>query len=76
MNAPELEYLTTAQVAAKLQVNPRTVTRWRNKEGMPHVEIGGTIRFNWELVEGWLAEKPLVKDIDAEIASAEQGASE
>jgi excisionase family DNA binding protein len=38
------EYLTTADVAALLRVNPQTVRVWVRTGKIPHVRLGRTVR--------------------------------
>lgn len=52
--APVPEPLVTVdQLAAHLDVHPRTLRRWRDR-GMPHYMRGATIRFRVSEVEDWL----------------------
>lgn len=47
------KYLTTKQLAEKLQVTGETIYRWRN-DGMPHHRISErTIRYDLEKVLEW-----------------------
>ena len=39
----------------KLNVSRRTIERWR-KEGMPHKNLRGTLRYNFTEVMNWLEE--------------------
>lgn len=55
--APELpEFLTTAEVAARLRVSPKTVVYWRNRgEGPVSEKVMGNLRFPRTEFEQWLA---------------------
>ena len=49
------DLLTTAELAAALKVNERTVRRWRNEGGGPPVLwAGGHARYRWGDVQEWL----------------------
>ena len=39
------EYMTVNDVARLLNVNPRTVYRWYSAGELPHIKIGGSLRF-------------------------------
>jgi len=39
------EYVTVNDVARLLNVNPRTVYRWCSAGELPHLKIGGSLRF-------------------------------
>lgn len=47
---------TVEEVAAFLQVPPKTIYRWRYLgEGPPGYRVGKHLRFRWTEVESWLA---------------------
>lgn len=49
--------LTVKQLAARIQVNPRTINTLAQR-GMPHMRLGAgtrtSLRFSWPEVEAWL----------------------
>lgn len=45
--------LTTAALAAALQVSPRTIRRWR-LAGLPTYRVGRVVRFEEREVRSWL----------------------
>ena len=48
----------TAVVAERLQVDPKTVRRWRQEERLPTpVTFGGVIRWRPEAIDAWLEEQ-------------------
>lgn len=50
------QYLTSAQVAELLQVDPATVYRWASQDAsMPATRIGSTVRFELAALHRWLA---------------------
>ena len=57
-NRPEPgDWLDTRQLAARLEVHPRTVERWRREgKGPAWHRIGGRIRYRWADVLTWLRE--------------------
>jgi excisionase family DNA binding protein len=54
----EREYLTAAQAAKKLQLDPRTVRRWLNEGKLPGRRLGGK---EWRIVDSELREFMLGK---------------
>ena len=50
----EPEFLTVAELARWLRVNPRTVYRWVHEEQLPHVRAGRTLRFLRADIESWM----------------------
>ena len=46
-------YLTMQELQAKYKVGRGTIDRWQ-KEGMPCVKIGRTIRFDGMQIEKWI----------------------
>jgi excisionase family DNA binding protein len=46
--------LTVEEVSGKLKVGKSTIYRWVHYEYIPHVKLGGTVRFNEKAVEKWL----------------------
>ena len=49
------DLLTTAELAAALKVNERTVRRWRNEgTGPPVLWAGGHARYRWSDVQEWI----------------------
>jgi excisionase family DNA binding protein len=57
------DLLTTAELAAALKVNERTVRRWRNEgEGPPVLWAGGHARYRWGDVQEWLERRRAAED--------------
>lgn len=54
-NRNEIEpYLSQADVAEYLRVNPRTIRRWMQDKGMPCHRIGDLVRFRRAEVDAWV----------------------
>lgn len=50
------ELLTTEEVAARLKVSPKTLSKWRTRgTGPPYFKVGRCVRYQWEAVQAWLA---------------------
>jgi excisionase family DNA binding protein len=55
MDAGTRQLATLAEVAAYLQVPPKTLHRWRSVgEGPPALKVGRHLRYRWRDVEAWL----------------------
>ncbi len=55
---PEAEYLTPEQVAAMLQVSPKSIYRWAKIDPtLPMLKLGGTVRFPRERLLRWLRDR-------------------
>jgi len=49
------DYLTREQLAAELNITPRTLARWQSQpDAIPHVQVGGRILFKIASVRAWL----------------------
>jgi excisionase family DNA binding protein len=49
------QVLTTQQLAAYLQLPPKTVTNWRYQGGgPPSVKLGRHVRYRWVDIQDWL----------------------
>lgn len=46
--------MTTADVAMKLRINKKVVTRWIKAHGLPYYRIGSTLRFREEEIDEWI----------------------
>lgn len=50
--------LTEAEVAQLLRIHVRTLKRWREERGLPHLRLGPTshsaVRYDPEAVDAWL----------------------
>lgn len=44
-NNENSKYLNVNHVAAEFNVNPKTVFRWCSAGELPHIKIGGSLRF-------------------------------
>jgi predicted DNA-binding transcriptional regulator AlpA len=57
------EYLTASQLAAELQLSPRTLANWRwSGGGPPFVKVGaGAVRYRRRDVDSWLAKRTYVR---------------
>ena len=48
-------FMTAADVAKRLKVDPKTVRRWRETGQLPAaLEVGGVIRWRSEDIDAWL----------------------
>jgi excisionase family DNA binding protein len=47
------KYLTRKEVAARFNVDVRTIDNWRVKYQMPHYCMGGQVRFVESEVDAW-----------------------
>lgn len=45
-------------VAAYLKVAKQSVYRWASNEKIPHLKVGGSLRFVPNEIQEWLAKKP------------------
>ena len=55
---PEAEYLTPEQVAAMLQVSPKSIYRWAKIDPtLLMLKLGGTVRFPRERLLRWLRDR-------------------
>ena len=48
------KYLTVEEVAAQLQVTPRTIQRWIRIEGLPAIKLARAVRVDAEDLAQWL----------------------
>jgi len=56
------EFLTPRQLAKRLQVDERTVRRWRIEGGgPPFLKLGGSIRYRNADVEAWINDNRMEK---------------
>jgi excisionase family DNA binding protein len=63
-------FVTADELAAHLNVTPRTLRRWRD-DGMPHYLRGSTLRFRVSEVEEWMrAAQPADDSDDSEQTGA------
>ncbi len=46
--------LTERELAAELGLSPWTIRRWRLEAGLPHIQIGRRILYNFASVSQWL----------------------
>lgn len=54
----EVQYLTSEQAAALLQVHPKTLTRWAARDAtLPVLRIAGTVRYPKERLCRWLRDR-------------------
>jgi len=53
------ELLTREEVARRLRVHPSTVDNWRKRYGLPTIEKGNKVYFDWPDVKAWLKCGPM-----------------
>ena len=53
----EKRLMTVEELAARLNVCRAHVYVLVNEHGLPRVKLGRAVRFQWEVVEVWLAER-------------------
>ncbi len=49
--------ILTEEVAARLNVTPKTIRRWVAKAGLPCIRLGGKLQFLWSQVLRWVIAK-------------------
>ncbi len=54
MRKAERPLLTVNEVANWLQLKPSTIYAWAASGRLPHVRVGGRIRFQYTDILGWL----------------------
>lgn len=66
-------YLTKRELARVLSTSERTIER-RVNEGMPHVRLGGQLRFRYSAVIEWLEQltPPIVRVVSAHDSSTQR----
>ena len=53
------ELLTRKELAPRLRVCTTTVDNWRKRYGLPTIEKGYRVFFDWEDVKAWLKSGPM-----------------
>ncbi|MFQ5834579.1 MAG: helix-turn-helix domain-containing protein [bacterium] len=51
------ELLTIQELSKILKISPKTIYRLVHEDSIPHLKIGGSIRFNQRQIEVWLQRK-------------------
>lgn len=55
MSALLQDYMTRDQLAAELNVTPRTIIRWQQQpDGLPYVEMVGRILYRRQSILAWI----------------------
>lgn len=49
---------TVEDVAQYLRVAVQSVYRWVSQEKIPHLKVGGSLRFDPKEIQEWLSKKP------------------
>jgi hypothetical protein len=52
----EAAIIDEAMLLARLPISRRTLFKWRNSGGMPHIRVPGSRRvlYHWDSVQAWL----------------------
>lgn len=50
--------MTVEDVASYLKVAVQSVYRWASQEKIPHLKVGGSLRFDPNEIQEWLNKKP------------------
>ena len=48
--------LTVHEISNLLEVKPSTIRKWVHLEFIPHVKLGGAVRFDKQTVENWISD--------------------
>ena len=67
---PSNRLLTVTDVAAQLQVKPRTVYQWVHERYIPSVKLGTLVRFNQASIGAWIKQRETVGRITRRIEVA------
>lgn len=54
------ELLTIEELSDKLKVSKSTVYRWVHYDFIPHIKLGGAVRFKEKSVDKWLRDREQV----------------
>jgi excisionase family DNA binding protein len=49
--------LTVDEIADYLRVQPSTIYQWTHQEYIPHIKLGGFVRFRVSQIDKWLESK-------------------
>jgi len=49
--------LTAKELSEILKVSPRTIREWARRNIIPHMKLGGSVRFDEKQIQIWLAKK-------------------
>lgn len=47
----DTEYIKAKDLSERLNIGQRTITRWTKDGRLPHIKLGGTIRYDWVLLQ-------------------------
>ena len=53
----ENDILTIQELAQRIKVSPKTIYRWVHIGFIPHVKMGGNLRFMWSIVSLWIIKR-------------------
>ena len=67
------ELLTREEVARRLRVHPSTVDNWRKRYGLPTIEKGNKVYFDWPDVKAWLKSGPMKAGRRKKVARSSSG---
>jgi len=48
---PETEYIKASELSKRLNVGPRSITRWTKNGRLPHIKLGGSTRYDWVMLQ-------------------------
>ena len=69
-----MQLLTPDQVASRLQIHTRSLSRWRtNGGGPPFLRVGGVIRYPSDSLEDWLQSRSARSVADYQAERKEEG---
>jgi excisionase family DNA binding protein len=54
------ELLTIEELSDKLKISKSTVYRWVHYDFIPHIKLGGAVRFKEKSVDKWLRDREQV----------------
>ena len=57
--APEAQWITPDDLAARLSISPGTVANWRGQgKGPAFKRFGGIVRYREDIVNAWIEDQP------------------
>ncbi len=67
--------LMTAEETAKyLKVRPATIRKWTMNGYIPHIKVGGAVRYDLDKIDAWLEKRAQAGRLKQGLSASEEGA--
>lgn len=54
-----IEIIDIKELSSRIKISVKTIYRWVHYEYVPHIKMGGVVRFDWQDIISWIEKQKI-----------------